>query len=117
MACDQPLYVLAKIIQWNFPDLSGESKFGDLHIEMAALKALGSFLAGSGWVGAITESGLNTSGTAESFLTAADMSRCRHAHEVTAASLHILQHRAFLSYRTSCSDPAEVTDFHTWCSR
>jgi hypothetical protein len=42
MAYDQPLYTLAKIIQWNFPDLYGEC----LHIEMNALKALGSFMSG-----------------------------------------------------------------------
>jgi hypothetical protein len=42
---DQPLYTLAKLVQWNWPESYGESKFakmfGSLHVEMAALKSLG----------------------------------------------------------------------------
>ena len=38
---DQPLFALAKKIQWNFPDVFGEDKFvvllGGLHIEMEVL--------------------------------------------------------------------------------
>ncbi len=45
LTMDQPLYAIAKQIQWNWPDTHGEEKyvivFGGLHIEMAALKALG----------------------------------------------------------------------------
>ena len=41
---DQPLYALAKQVQWKWPDEYGEDKyvvmFGGLHIEMAALKTL-----------------------------------------------------------------------------
>ena len=42
---DQPLFALAKQIQWKWPETYGEDKFvvmfGGLHIEMAALKTLG----------------------------------------------------------------------------
>ena len=121
MACDQPLYALAKIIQWNFPELYGESRFvimlGGLHVEMAGLKALGSFMSGSGWVEAITDAGLCKPGTAESFLSAAHVRRCRRAHEVTAASLYVLQQRAFASYKTSCSEMTETLSFDDWHSR
>ena len=59
IACDQPLFAVAKIIQWNFPQTHGEDKllimFGGLHIEMAALKTLGDWLDGSGWTAATTE--------------------------------------------------------------
>ena len=45
MAVDQPLYAMAKEIQWFWPEVLGESKFlimlGGLHIELAALKVLG----------------------------------------------------------------------------
>lgn len=45
---DQPLYTLAKIIQWSMIDTYGEDKFlitfGSLHIEQAMLKALGKLL-------------------------------------------------------------------------
>ena len=44
VAFDQPLYAIAKQIQWNWPDLYGEDKFvitfGGLHIEMAASEYL-----------------------------------------------------------------------------
>ena len=42
LAVDQPLYALAKEIQWTWPNRHGEDHFvimfGGLHIEMAALK-------------------------------------------------------------------------------
>ena len=51
---DQPLFALVKQIQWKWPEKHGEDKmvvmFGGLHIEMAALKTLGNWLRGSGWV-------------------------------------------------------------------
>lgn len=42
LAADQPLYALAKEIQWTWPESHGENHFvimfGGLHIEMAVLK-------------------------------------------------------------------------------
>ena len=47
VALDQPLYAIAKLIQWNWSDIYGEEKFvimmGTLHIEMTALKTLGMY--------------------------------------------------------------------------
>ena len=47
IALNQPLYAIAKQIQWNWSDIYGEEKFvimiGALHIEMAALKTLGMY--------------------------------------------------------------------------
>ena len=75
LAVDQPLFALAKQIQWKWPQKYGEDKlvvmFGGLHIEMAALKMLGNWLEGSGWVQALTQADVATSGIAESFLKAA----------------------------------------------
>jgi hypothetical protein len=52
MACDQPLFVLAKQIQWEWLEIYGEDRFvvmfGGLHIEMAAFKLLGDLLKGTG---------------------------------------------------------------------
>ena len=68
---DQPLFALAKQIQWKWPEKYGEDKmvvmFGGLHIEMAALKTLGDWLRGSGWVQALVQAEIATSGTADSF--------------------------------------------------
>ena len=52
IAVDQPLFALAKQIQWQWPETYGEEHFvimfGGLHIEMTALKALGQWLDCSG---------------------------------------------------------------------
>lgn len=53
IAMDQPLYALAKQIQWNNKEEFGEDKYmvmmGGLHIEMATLKMIGHWLSDSGW--------------------------------------------------------------------
>ena len=41
--------------------------FGGLHIEMAALKAIGNLLDGSGWGSALVQAGVATPRTADSF--------------------------------------------------
>ena len=95
---DQPLFALAKQIQWKWPDKYGEDKmvvmFGRLHIEMAALKMLGDWLLGSGWVQELMQAEIAMPGTADSFLRAAHVTRTIIAHQITATALHILQHRA-----------------------
>ena len=92
---DQPLFALAKQIQWKWPEKYGEDKmvviFGGLHIDMAALKTLGDWLRGSGWVQALVQAEIATPGTADSFLRAAHVTRTRRAHQITATTLHILQ--------------------------
>ena len=49
---DQPLYALPKQMQKRYPDTMGEDKLvvmlGGLHIQLAVLKAVGSWLLGSG---------------------------------------------------------------------
>lgn len=76
--------------------------FGGLHIEMATLKTIGDWLKGSGWVQALVQAEIATAGTADSFLRATHVARTRRAHQVTAAALHILKHRAYDSYRLAC---------------
>ena len=53
MVVDEPLFAIAKKIQWKWLDLYGEKKFvilmGGLHIEMALLKVLGDWLDRNGW--------------------------------------------------------------------
>lgn len=99
VAFDQPLYALAKKIQWHWPETHGETKhvvmLGGLHTEMAALKTIGDWLEGSGWTRAITQADIATAGKADSFLKASHVSRTRHAHQVTACSLYILMHKAY----------------------
>ena len=62
---DQPLYAIAKRLQWNESDEFGEDKFvvlntGGLHNEMAFLSAIGDWLQGSGWVVLIVNANITT---------------------------------------------------------
>ena len=84
IANDQPLFALSKYVQWRWPETHGERKFvvmfGGLHIEMALWNAIGDFLEGSGWTVALSDAGIASSGTADSFLKAAHLTRTRRAH-------------------------------------
>ena len=68
---DQHLFALAKLVQWKWPDVYGESvhvvMMGGLHIEMALWNTL-DILEASGWTVALTETEVASSGTADSFL-------------------------------------------------
>ena len=100
---DQPLYALAKPVQWNWPDEYGEDRyvvmFGGLHIEMAAMKTLGDWLGGSGWVQALVQADIVSPGIANSFLKVTHVARTRRDHQVTAAALYILRHHVYDHYR------------------
>eukprot|EP00732_Lithocolla_globosa_P004892 Lithocolla_globosa_v1_NODE_4732_length_1377_cov_11.537415.p1 type:complete len:225 gc:universal NODE_4732_length_1377_cov_11.537415:664-1338(+) len=113
MECDQPLFALAKYVQWLFPTILGERlfvvTFGQLHLEAAFLSAFGDLLDGSGWISALVQAEVATSGTANSFLKASHITRTRHAHQVTLLALFELRKRAFMSSGTS--------DFQVWLNR
>ena len=111
MACDCPIFVKAKYIQWTWPAQCGEDKFvvmfGGLHIEMAMWNLLGDYLAASGWTTSLLNAGIATSGTVDSFLKASHLARTRHAHQVTVAALTQLQRQAF-------SLAGDLENFETW---
>ena len=78
---DQPLYAVAKQVQWNWKDSYGENKFvimfGGLHIELAFLKVIGDRLDERGWTAALVEANVATPATAESFIKATSLGSCR----------------------------------------
>ena len=112
----QPLYAIAKQIQWNWPSGYGEDKFvillGGLNLEMASLPTIGDLLDGSGWTHALAQANIATPGTAESFLKTTHVMRTRHAYQVTAIALSILLHTAYDAY--SCEE-SEPKSFDEWC--
>ena len=118
LTLDQPLFTIAKLIQWNWPDVYGEEKFvillGGLHIEMAALTTLEDFLDGSGWTHALTQADIATAGTAESFLKTSHIKRTRHAHQVSTSVLSILRHKAYDAYSFEEREPIPFDD---WCMK
>ena len=118
LACDQPMYAMAKKIQWNWPSTYAESSivmmFGGLHTELAALKALGTWIQHSGWTSALVQAGITTPGTADSFLKEAHVSRTRHAHQITACALYILMDKAYKHYCNCISEEEEPKTFMEW---
>ena len=96
---DQPLYSIAKQIQWTWPHTFLEDKFvvviEGLHIEMNVMKLLGDILTGSGWTAILVQSEVTKSGQAEAILKGANVTRSRYIHQVIAAALHLIQVSAF----------------------
>ena len=66
---DQPIYAIAKQIQWRWTDPLGENKFvlmlGALHIEFGIEAVEGKLVDGSGFSSVISEAGVSTSSRAE----------------------------------------------------
>ena len=52
---DQPLYAIAKNIQWNMPEHKLVVMLGGPHTEMRFLAIIGSWHNGSGWVEILEE--------------------------------------------------------------
>ena len=108
IAVDQPLYIICKLLQWNFPDTHGEDKFvillGGLHIEKMLFQMIGDWMDGSGWTTALSNGDVATTGTAQSFIGVSHITKTRYVHEVTAASLYILASRAYADYIQSTED-------------
>jgi len=103
----------------------GEDKvvmmFGGLHIEMAALKSVGSLLKDSGWTSAPVEAGVASSGTAESHLSASNVTKTRQAHQITACYSCCLYRQRKAAYnrygRDASQSPQDVLDFEEWCKK
>ena len=64
---------------------------GGMHIELIAYQILGNWLDGSGWTNAFGNASI---GVADSFIKVTHLTRTRHAHQTTAATLHLLQYAA-----------------------
>ncbi|KAK3910837.1 Protein dachsous [Frankliniella fusca] len=119
LVADQPLYALCRSIQCLRPDTYGEEKMfimmGSLHIEMAILRALGSILENSGWVGALVHAAVTTQGRAESMLRASHVTRTRYAHEVTVAVLYYLQRLAYEQHKENNDEDDPIfSSFEEW---
>ena len=93
MSCDQPIYTIAKKLQWKYPDsVIGEDKFlcmiGGLHVEKMLWCVSGDWLDGSGWTTLVSNSGVSKSGTAESHIGASHICRTRYVHTVCCCNTY-----------------------------
>ena len=103
MVADQPLFTLAKKLQWKFPQTQlGEDSFlvilGPMHTEKMLWSVSGDWLDGSGWTTAITNSGISSSGKAQSFIGVHHICRTRYIHQVSVAALYVLMNKAYNQY-------------------
>ena len=77
---DQPLYAIAKRIQWFLSNEYGHRKvvlmLGALHIEMVMLGCLGDLLEDSGWTVALSNSGIISPGN-DALLTGHDVAKTK----------------------------------------
>ena len=87
---------------------------GGLHIEMNLLKLLGDWLSGSGWITALVQANITSSGKAESMLTGSHVTRTRYAHQVTAGGLKILCDNAYQKYLENYSEEGNPLTFDEW---
>lgn len=120
MAADQPLYALAKQVQWTWPNIFNEEKFvvmfGGLHVELAALKTLGDLLQDSGWSSVLTQANIANPGSAESFVKTTNILGTKHAHQVTAATLYALMKQQYDEYvELSMEQIGPEMDIDRWC--
>ena len=95
---DQPLYALAKTIQWFQPAIYGQQNLvlmlGALHIEMVLLSCFGDWFQDSGSTTALSNAGVTSSGN-DSLLSGHEFGKTKYVHQVTALTLCQLMKDAF----------------------
>ena len=69
----------------------------------------------SGWTGALTEAGVTSSATADSFLSAVSVTETRQANQVTACSLYKFLKPAYPTYVEELIDPTDARSFEDRC--
>ena len=101
VACiDQPLFAIAKQIQWIFHSSFCEDKlfifFAGLHLEKQAIVLVFDLMAESGWMNHfIVKAGLGTSGAADSLIRISSIENLREFLQILLVELHMLKEKAF----------------------
>ena len=72
---------------------------------------LGGWLEDSSWTGTLVQANVAISGTADSFVNASHITKTRHAHQVTFASLHAL----LQNVNVASTESADSVPFEEWC--
>ena len=72
----------------------------------------------SGWTAAVSEAGITSPGTVESFLRASNLTKTRLAHQITACRLYKLCKVGYSKYVTEAKiGDEDVLSFMDWCSK
>ena len=113
----QPLYAIAKRIQWLLPNEYGHRKvvlmLGALHIEMVMLGCLEDLLEDSGWTVALSNSGITSPGN-DALLTG-HVVKTKYMHQMTAFTLHQLMVSSYDKFieSKSSTDPPNFSEWKT----
>ena len=65
---------------------------------------VGNFLEGSGWAATLTQAGIASSGTVDSFLKASHLIKTRYAHQASALALGKFQEVEFARTGECCQN-------------
>lgn len=117
VTADEPLYEIAKQIQWAIPEYDEKHlvvMLGGLHIELDALRCIGKWLEGSGWTAALTQANICTPGTADSLLKGSHVTKTRRAHQITLCALNLLLQNAYQTYTDSVAADELPMAYDTW---
>lgn len=129
MTADQPVYALAKYIQWKFPNLYGEDQvimiMGGWNIEMAIQNMIGKWLVSSGWTEIFLKAQIATPGRSESLLKSSHVKKTRYAHESSLSALYILRNDAYLQHKKDWTSgrldisfkrvrPVPILEYYHW---
>ena len=111
IGADQPLYAIAKQLQWTFPESVREDKLvtmlGALHIEDKMHQMTGKLLRDSRGTTVLSQTQVLPSGRAQSALNEHHIKRTRYAHQVSVMSLHLLKYKAYSAYCSAVHGTAE----------
>ena len=80
---------------------------------MAMYRLLGKWLDKSGWTSVMAMAEVASPGVAEAFISANHVTRARRAHQITAASLHVLRSQLYSKYLAQHPSEGSLT-FEEW---
>ena len=115
MVADQPLFTLAKKLQWKFSQTElGEDSFlvtlGPMDTEKMMWSVSGDWLDGSEWTTALTNSGISTSSKAQSFIGVHHICRTRYMHQVSVSALYVLMKKAYDQFVEKATNDEEESN-------
>ena len=83
---------------------------------------LGEWLEGSGWTSALVQAdvasaGVASAGVADSLIKASHVTKTTHAHQATAAAVHVLLHQAYNEYDSQTQEDGTCAmALEEWCA-
>ena len=96
IAFDQPLFALAKKVQWHHPHTYRKLVTMMGPLEMAFMSTLGDILKDSCWKTITSNAQIAQPGVAESLVSGHGVVRTKYIQQLTAPTLHQLQHQAHM---------------------